>query len=263
MRFLVSVPIIALVASTPASACPVMTKALRPIATKNVTMLPDGGVLLGTTSSYGNKRNGAYSLVDETGTAIDATEEQVAPGLFRLTPKQHADRDLSMAEDGKTIFNLQDAAGAPPLAVVPKLGKVTATRNSTQRNRYPTIPTTTITLASAPPSNIIGIVLYGSDSMARAWLPTNKGKRYQLSFGGKGCNSVGMSGAMIGENVMFAFVDSGGRVSPRSKPVRVGVTPPPPKPPTPPVTQPPAPPVSKSSAPPVTRSPAPSAPTKS
>lgn len=215
-----------------AGACPIMKSALRPIATKSVTMLPDGGVLLSMSRSYGNRGNGTYTLVDETGATVEATQEQIAPGLFRLTPKQHADRELTLSEDGKPLFVVEDAAAAPALAIVPKLAKVTSTRARTTkpRPRYLAPEATTITLASPPPADVAGIVLYGADHAARAWLPANKGRTYQLSFGGKRCGGVGMIGTVIGEEVTIAFVDSSGRVSPRTKPVRVRRTPPPPPP---------------------------------
>jgi hypothetical protein len=233
MRWLVSLPLVALLASPPVAACPVMTMAYRPLATKNVTMLPDGGVLLGASKSFGQKKNGAFSLVDDTGSAIESTEDPIAPGLIRIAPKLHADREVSFLEDGKPLFALQDAAGAPALAAIPKIAKVTSTLSRTTRVRNPTQAwvTTMITLASPPPSNVVGIVLYGSDFLAHAWLRTNGGRTYELTLGGKGCDDVGMSGTYVGDDVMFAFVDAAGRVSAKSKPARVRRPPPPPPPP--------------------------------
>lgn len=228
-------------ASTPADACPVMAISYRPVSTKNVTMLPDGGVLLAASKRYGQKANEKLTLVDESGTTIDAAEEPLAPGLVRLTPKQHADRELNLVEGTRTLFELQDAAGAPALADTPKVARVTSThvrsRKPVPRGGVPA-ESTTITLAAAPPSNVVAIILYAPDSSARAWLPATRGKTYQLSFSGKACASLGMSGTIVGEDVTLAFVDSGGRVSARSKPIRVKRTPPPPKPPQTPTTQP-------------------------
>ena len=45
-----------------------------------------------------------------------------------------------------------------------------------------------------------------------------------ISFGGKGCGSVGASGAIVGESVSLAFVDRAGRVTARSKTIRVALT---------------------------------------
>lgn len=228
---LASIPLVALLASTPATACPAMEPTLHPIATKNTTMLPGGGVLLAITVSYGARDKGPFTLVDETGTTIDATQDPIAPGLVRLTPKQHADREVSLVEGKQTLFVVQDAAGAPPLLAIPKIAKVTSTRSRTTkapRGPYPINETTTITLASAPPANAVALVLYGADKTPRGWVRLDRGRTYYLSFGGKGCNSVGMSGTVIGEDVSFGFVDNGGRVSAMSKSVRVGRTPPPP-----------------------------------
>ncbi|GEM_PF-4070718 len=230
---LASIPFVALLASTPATACPAMEPTLHPIATKNATMLPGGGVLLAVTVSYGARDKGQFTLVDETGTTIDATEDPIAPGLVRLTPKQHADREVALVQGKQTLFAVQDAAGAPPLLAIPKIAKVTSTRSRATKPRrgpYPINETTTITLASAPPANAAALVLYGADKTPRGWVSLNRGRTYSLSFGGKGCNSVGMSGTVIGEEVMFGFVDQAGRVSTQTKLVRVGRTPPPSKP---------------------------------
>jgi hypothetical protein len=214
-----------------------MAMTLQPISTNNVLMLPDGGVLLSMTREYGRGR-GDLTLADETGTQIDAAHEPIAPGLVRLTPKQHGDREVSLVEGGKTLLVIQDAAAAPAITIAPKIAKVTSTRARNaklRRGPYPIPESTTIALASAPPADAVAIVLYGSDTTPRAWLRTSRSKKYVLSFGGKGCGSVGMSGTVIGEDVAFAFVDNGGRVSAMTKPVRVGKTPPPPppKPPAP------------------------------
>lgn len=236
MRWLVSALLASLLLSSPVSACPASAMSLRPVSTKNVTMVPDGGVLLEASRSYGQRPNGTYTLVDDSGNTIDAEYEPIAPGLVRFAPKQHADRELSMTEDGKPLFVVQDAAGAPAVTVVPKIARVTSTRkrDTKPRGPYPVPATTTITLASAPPAGVAGIVLYGADKQPRAWLRANRGRTYQLSFAGKGCGSVGMSGTIIGESVMFAFVDDTGRVSAMTKPVRVGRTPvPKPTPPKP------------------------------
>jgi hypothetical protein len=238
---LASIAIATLASASPASACPAMAMSVRPIATKNATMLPDGGVLLSTTRAYRAPANGTFTLVDETGATIETIEEPIAPGLARLAPKQHGDRDLVFTESGLAKFVVQDAAAAPQIAVVPKLARVTSTRtrDAKARGPYPIPSATTIRLASPAPGDTAALVLYGADKIARAWLPATKATSYVLSFGGKGCGSVGMSGAIIGESVMIAFVDKTGRVSAMTKPVKVGRTPPPkPAPATPPVAAP-------------------------
>ena len=239
MRWLVSALVFALgatLAPRVASTCPAMVTSLRPLATRTQTMLPDGGVLL--TVSRGIRRAGTFALVDETGSTLATVHEPIAPGLVRLAPTQHADREVSFTQDGTPLFVVQDAAAAPLIAVVPEIARVTSTRSRSARpvrSSYRMPESTTITLASAPPADTAAIVLYGADGAARAWVPTSRSKRYTVSLGGgKGCGGVGMSGTVVGEDVTLAFVNGAGRVSAPTTPVRVKKTPPPPKPASPP-----------------------------
>lgn len=208
-----------LAAAPPVSACPPTSSSLHPLASTSTTMAPGGGVLFVRTRDHGSQKPVAYTLVDGTGATVDATQEYLAPGLVRMTPVQHADRELSLMQSGTPLLVVRDTATASKCRVAPRIAKITSTRTrSTPRPRgpYPTPETTTITLATDAPTDVAGIVLYGSDGSPRAWFARTDSREYTLSIAGKGCGSVGGRGAMVGEKVAFTYVDDAGRESAKS-----------------------------------------------
>ena len=222
-----------LVALTGASyACPPPLLTEVPL-TKDGTAIPEGGgVVMATVNGGGGDGDfdrGGASLVVGT-TNVTLRSDYLAPGLTVLVPKSQANRGIELVNGrGKAILKLTQLGVAAKRAA-PKLTAVTSTLPPVKPSRepprmmYEPSGEMVIELAEAAPADVLALVLYvqvTGGPQGVAWMTPQKGQTsYRLFVGGKQC-APGPGSVAQGAKVHVGWVDNTGRISVRSKDVRV------------------------------------------
>lgn len=210
------------------SGAPLSTMVLSP---KDVVIDDDGGVLLGAVS-YGYGGDGfephevRWSFTDGV-TAHPAKLRPIAPGLVSILPSP-APGHLSV-ELTKQL-HLQDAANKvvasprydfvvyddPPLAAPapPRAAKYSETKGNRTWSR-----SVSLTLAGAPPPNVIAMIALDAKGEALSWAHVMSDATEVTIWATRSCvdNPRGYGSMTRGDKIFVAWVDTAGHVSPRSK----------------------------------------------
>lgn len=201
--------------------------------TKDGTAIPDGGgVVMATVNGRGDDDfglNGGRLVVGTT--EITLRNDYLAPGLTVLVPKSQANRGIELVNGrGKAILKLTQLGvaakhSAPKLvAVTSTLPPVKPSKTPPQVRMYEPSGEMTVELGEAPPDDVLALVLYVNVTggpQGIAWMAPQKGQTsYQLYVGGKRC-APGPGSVAQGAKVHVGWVDATGRISVRSKNVRV------------------------------------------
>lgn len=226
--------LIALLALLPdlASACPPPPPpAFEPLLADGATLIGTGGVLFREGFAHDEDAAGSPALRDAATDAVVAADwKPLAPGLMLLQPKTEADRELAVVSASGRVLRTIHQLRAQAVLATPVIARARATgAKANPRHASPMmiLPSVlTLELRTPLPSNAVALVVTDpASAWGRMWFAPTKG---QTTFtmnagGGKSCGG-GMGPVYIGEKITVLWVDAHGRISPPSKPIRVGRT---------------------------------------
>lgn len=207
----------------------------RPLTADGAVIPSGGGVVMATVNGFDGDDGGDGARLQSGTTNVEAKRDYIAPALYVIVAKPQNNRAIELVGTrGKPILRLTQGDLVPKHAP-PKLAKAHSTLAPAKpdpqpkRSMWEASSQYTIELGEAPPADVLALVVYDGDN-GIAWARPAKGQTtYSFWGGGKRC-SPGPSSLPQGRTITVAWLDAGGRVSLRSKPIQVGVTPPPKKP---------------------------------
>jgi hypothetical protein len=157
--------------------------------------------------------------------SIKPKRTQLAPGLVRYdvpTKVKRTKRGTKVKLAELPVFVARKKAKSPKFRAAAPV--VTAVATTTYRGRREERTIVTAVLDAAPPDDAYGLIVY-EDGHAVSWVAVfgSAMSRFEIyeSPGGCALNPPGMRAPLIGGEVTFAWVDSYGRLSPRSSSVTV------------------------------------------
>lgn len=208
-----------------AGACRPSTITAAPLAAE-AAIAPDGGALIGwddvaAADAPPLDKLDAWKFTAGTAT-VGTTRTVLAPGLVRFAPDAPATGALGLADDGGTLrVAVTPAATVPAPLAAPRASVRTRTFN---RGRYGVGAETTARLVRIPDLAVAVVMYPAGEDVATGWARVGSAKTISLVATPGRCRQSpdGMLIPEPGTRVQLAWVDRLGRLSPRSKPIRVG-----------------------------------------
>ncbi len=217
-----------------AGPCSVDTFGPVPISNGTVAIVEGGGVIVAQELGgfAGPNTNAAAEQPGwrwkDVNTLKQPAIKTLAPGLAVYQLPAGGGATLSLVDDeGKTVFSFKRALAKRDELPAPKLRKVTAQTTVATMPRSFTSSSVTATFEAAPADAVL-LIVYDSRGnagpVALSWGRVTGGAKDSVVYqsGGRCRPSLpGLVSPSKGAKVQLAWVDSSGRVSPMSKPIKV------------------------------------------
>lgn len=225
---LVAAVVAALAAPAPAPACAISVARDVVLTPEGAELALDGGVILST--SFGLHDPTRDLHVRTVGSKHPAVTVEIAPLLRVVRPPIGARVEVVDGRD-QVVRTLTFADPSPKALAAPAIATLTSTaRAPSPRAVTPyAIPSSAleIGLRAEPPEDAQALVIYevdGKTTTPHAWIAVAaKTTSYTIVTGGKPCHASTALPTYQGTTLRFAWLDRGGRLSPLSAAVRVGV----------------------------------------
>ena len=186
---------------------------------------PDGGIVVGSVSVAGpfaqgkaGRNSTVWSVrIDGRDATANAAVTTLAPGLVVYQAPKAAKRIAVL--EGKLIrarSSFTDSYGAA-------LAGPQASRILHEVNQELVGIKLIVSMSTPAPADAIAMIVYDARSRARTWAPVKAGATTVVVYDDILCKSVpaGTIEPSPGDKITLAWVDSAGRVSPRSAPLTV------------------------------------------
>ncbi|MBL0212304.1 MAG: hypothetical protein IPQ07_00195 [Myxococcales bacterium] len=227
---------VALATAPPAMAGPCAIEPFGPVPISNGTVaIVEGGGVIVAQEIGGFGRGNTNTAAEQPGWRFKDVNtlkrpqiKTLAPGLAVYQLPAGGGGTLTLVDDdGKTVFSFKRALAARDELPAPKLRKVTAQTSVATSPRSVTSSWVTATFEPAPADAVILVVYDVSGTagpVALSWGRVTGGAKDSVVYqsGGRCRPSIpGLVSPSKGGKVQLAWVDSSGRVSPMSKPIKV------------------------------------------
>jgi hypothetical protein len=228
-RFVLVAAALALAPNAAAADCAPVDLAATVITKPDAAIPGDGGILVAATPGNYNPANRGKSSevvrptwrISLAGSRGGAVTDVLAPGLavYRIPATPSPGRVELEDENQKVLVKVTTTKDKPAVYAAPKVKKLeylaTMSRRSWQRIEA--------TLEAEPPEGTYAIVIADTKGNAKSWGPAGKGVT-QFPYTHSDCGTV-PNGTVVpkpGELVTVFFVDTLGRRSLASKPLKLG-----------------------------------------
>lgn len=227
MRHRILLALLPLAAET-AAACPDPGEPV-PVAitADGATIVGDGGIVFQQVYGHSNDVR-SPTLRDKTGAPVAGEWRQLAPLLLLFQPTTALQRDLEVvdAATSKTLVTVHQLPASDATAqTAPIIQSAHADLSLHSRTTRAEVIDRThfqLVLRTPPPPQTIALIILDASTRGRVWFLPN-GKTYETTLGGGKSCTMELSPIYAGERIRVAWIDVLGRVSPASKPVRVGI----------------------------------------
>jgi hypothetical protein len=224
MRLLALV-VIALPAFVAAAPCPQLALHASVLTPANATIAPGGGILVAAMADSTDKRGPADAdIAARSMWRVRVADRTIAPGIRVLAPGLDVydvgnigGRIVLEDEDQKELVAV--TLGKSPDLAAPRVHTLRLDDGSHFKHAFTSI---SAQLADKVPAGAVAVIAFGKDG-ARSWQRVAAGATDVFVYTSGGCSPLpnGTVQSQIGDEIALAWVDSSGRLSKKSAPVKI------------------------------------------
>ncbi len=215
LALLASITLLASNASTAEADCALSGLVAKPVTTTSKSIPKDGGIVIAAVSDPSGKLDPGDAALKHTFKLDGGTTVTLAPGLavIRVTKSGNL-----LDDKGKTVLAVT-MLGKPLLPLPPP--EVTLVEHDARHGRRgaESVYVTIDNLSSA----MLAVVIADSKGVPRSWGLVNGQPTRVVAYSQHDCMALpnGTQPSKLGDSVTVRYVDSYGRLSPPSKPIKI------------------------------------------